>query len=80
MNNLKSVLDTFYKLQKKMNHLLEEKVVQPRLEIEKRNYYKKYKLDPVDFEVKEMKKNIVMGKALQVFSIIMIGLLLVVFS
>ena len=68
---LKRFSKFYFETEKRMNNFL-EKVVHKDLEKEKRSFYKKYKIDPIESEVKEFKKNILMKKTLLIFSVIVI--------
>jgi|GEM_PF-2430877 len=68
---LKNIAKLYFYLEKKMNHYLNT-VIQKEVEKAKRNFEKQYKMQPTDDEIKEMRKNIVMSKAVFYFLILVI--------
>lgn len=75
---MKKIADIYFSLEKKGNQFLDEKLVKKDIEKMTRDYYKEYKLDPTESEVKEFKKKIIMKKGLYAFSVMLLTIFLFV--
>jgi hypothetical protein len=73
----KNIADLYFFTSKKVNQYI-EKITQKELEKEKRNFYKKYKMNPTDEEIQEIKKNIVMRKGIYLYGIIILLLMVII--
>jgi hypothetical protein len=78
VKRLRKIVDIYFTLEKKGNQFLDEKLVKNDIQKMTRDYYKEYKLEPTESEVKEFKKKIIMKKGLYAFSIMILTIFLFV--